>query len=85
VIAVGVYLLCAITSLLCTVMLARAYRAAKVRLLLWSAWCFVGLTVNNALLVVDRLVPSVNLAGWRTVPALLGVLLLVWGMIRESE
>lgn len=35
------------------VLLFRAYAANGMRLLLWSALCFVGLSVNNVLLFFD--------------------------------
>lgn len=44
------YLLALVTSLACMVLLFRAYAASGMRLLLWSALCFVGLTLNNVLL-----------------------------------
>ncbi|MDF2694007.1 MAG: hypothetical protein K0S65_2390 [Labilithrix sp.] len=49
----AVYILCAVTSLVCAVLLVRAYLANRSALLLWSSICFVGLFLNNVLLVVD--------------------------------
>jgi uncharacterized membrane protein len=49
----AVYILCAVTSLACAVLLVRAYLASRSPLLLWSSVCFVGLFANNVLLVVD--------------------------------
>ena len=46
-----VYVLCALTSIACAVLLLRGYFRTRVRLLLWSGLCFVGLALNNALLV----------------------------------
>ena len=40
--AAAVYVLCALTSLACAVLLLRAYLRRKVRLLLWSGLGFVG-------------------------------------------
>ena len=48
-----VYVLCALTSLLCTLLLWRSYRRSGARLLLLVGGCFAGLTVNNFLLPVD--------------------------------
>lgn len=48
-----VYVLCALTSLLCTFLLMRSYRRSRTRLLLLIGLCFAGLTVNNILLPVD--------------------------------
>lgn len=79
-----VYVLCALTSFLCTWLLTRGYRRTRVRLLMWSALCFAGLTLNNLLLIADRLVPTVELAIFRPIPAVIGVALLVWGMVRDT-
>lgn len=79
-----VYALCAITSLACAVLLLRGFARSRARLLLWSGLCFVGFFVNNALLVVeDRLVYDLTLV--RTYPALIGIALLVYGLVWESE
>jgi hypothetical protein len=80
-----VYTLCALTSIACAALLTRSYRATRTRLLLWASLCFVGLALNNVLLVVDLIVvPATDLAAWRAVPALLGVALLLVGLIWES-
>lgn len=81
----AIYVLCALTSILCAALLIRGYRDSRVRLLFWSAWCFVGLALNNILLILDvRVLPDVNLEIWRTVPAVIGVALLVYGLVWES-
>ena len=81
-----IFLLCALTSIACTAMLLRAYLRSRARLLMWSALCFAGLTVNNVLLVLDRLVlTDINLSTWRLVIALLAVLLLVTGQVLEDD
>ena len=84
--ATVVYVLCALTSLACAVLLWRGWRRSGARLLFWSALCFVGLFLNNVLLVVDlRVVPQVDLALVRLVPALLGAMALVYGLVWDSE
>lgn len=81
----AIYILCALTSILCTLLLVRGYRQSRVRLLFWSACCFAGLALNNILLIVDmRMLPAVDLQIWRTVPAVIGVALLVYGLVWES-
>ena len=56
-------------------------------MLFWSALCFAGLTLNNVLLVLDKVVypVEVDLIGWRLCAALLAVLLLLFGMIWEDQ
>lgn len=80
-----VYVLCALTSLACAVLLLRGYFRTHVRLLLWSGLCFVGLALNNALLVVDENTLVTDLSNLRTLPALAGVALLVYGLIWDSR
>lgn len=80
-----VYLLCALTSLACAVLLLRGYFRTRVRLLLWSGLCFVGLALNNALLVLDENTLVTDLSNLRTLPALAGVALLVYGLVWDSR
>lgn len=80
-----VYVLCALTSLACAVLLLRGYFRTRVRLLLWSGLCFVGLAINNALLVADVTNLLTDLSNWRTLPALAGAALLVYGLVWDSR
>ena len=81
-----VYVLCALTCLACAVLLLRGYAQNGVRLLLWVGLCFVGLALNNVLLVVDvRMVPDVDLSLWRSLPALAGLMLLIYGLVWETR
>lgn len=84
--AKAVFLLCALTSLVCAVLLLRAYSTRHSRLLLWSGLCFVGLALNNGVLVLDRLVlPDVDLSLWRHVPAVAAVMLLLYGLVWDAD
>ena len=79
-------LLAALTSFACMALLFRAYAANGVRLLLWSALCFVCLTANNVLLFVDLVVfPDIDLRSYRLAAALVGILFLLYGFIWEAE
>lgn len=81
-----VYVLCALTSLACAILLFRGYRRSRVRLLLWSGLCFLGFFLNNVLLFVDlRVVPQVDLAVIRLLPAVIGIAMLLYGLIWEGE
>ena len=81
-----VYVLCALTSAACAALLLRGYRRARQRLLLWSGLCFVGLALNNLLLVIDvRVAPQTDLSLVRTLPALAGVALLLYGFIWDAD
>jgi hypothetical protein len=81
------YLLALLTSLGCMLLLFRAYAATGARLLLWSALCFVGLSVNNVLLFFDLVVfpTQLDLRPYRLLSALAGLLFLLYGFIWEAE
>ncbi|QRK13678.1 hypothetical protein JQX13_18915 [Archangium violaceum] len=82
----AVFLLCAATSLACAVLLLRGYAHNRVPLLLWSSLCFVGLAVNNMLLVVDLvIIPGRDLLLFRNLSGLLALALLVFGLVWDSE
>lgn len=75
-----------LTVALCAFLLLRAYMKSRTRLLLWSGLCFVGLTLSNILLVIDlAVVPNVSLYFWRQTTAAASVLLLLYGLIFESD
>ncbi|WP_332827415.1 DUF5985 family protein [Ramlibacter sp.] len=82
-----IYGLCALTSITCLVLLFRSWRASGARLLFWSALCFGALSVNNVLLVVDRVIlpVEVDLGYARLAAALVAVLLLLFGLIWEED
>jgi hypothetical protein len=71
---------------LCAFLLLRAYGRVRQRLLLWSGLCFVGLTISNALLLIDlSLFPGVSLYTLRLSVAAASMLLLLYGLIFESD
>jgi hypothetical protein len=81
-----VYLLCALTSLACTALLARAWRRTRSRLLMWSSLCFLLFTANNIVLFADRvIVPDVDLALVRAATGAAGVMVLLFGLIWEAR
>jgi hypothetical protein len=86
VMAEAVYLLCALASTFCAVLLFRSYRRQRTRLLMWSSWCFVGLALNNILLVIDLLVvpDAIDLALLRSGTALVAIVLLLIGLLWED-
>jgi hypothetical protein len=91
--AEAAYLLCTMTSLACAVMLGRGYLRSRARFLLWCAACFACLTLNNVLLLVDKMIfpddvlafAGVSAAVWRAAAALAGVALLLFGLIWDAE
>ncbi len=84
--ATAVYLLSALISLACAALLLRSFAQTRTALLLWAGICFLGLTLNNALLFVDKVVVTdVDLSLWRAIPALAGMLALVLGLLWEES
>jgi hypothetical protein len=82
--AESIYLFCAVTSVLCAVLLVRGYRRMRTELLLWSSLCFLCLALNNVLLFVDLVIfPSVDLSMLRSVLAFGGLSVLVYGLVWE--
>jgi hypothetical protein len=86
---IAVYIFAVLTCFACTGLLFRMYLKTGYRLLLWSTLCFVGLLVNNVLLLFDLWiwvdVPGLDLRPWRLVSALVGLAFLLYGFIFESE
>jgi Family of unknown function (DUF5985) len=85
--AVTAYAMCIVTALACAVLLTRAYRASRFRLLFWSALCFWGLSVANALILVDLRFtgPDIDLYWVRLTAGVLSMGLLVYGLVWESR
>jgi len=82
----AVNILGTLTVGLCAVLLLRAYHEVRKRLLFWSGMCFAGLTAANVLLIVDlAVVPDISLYQWRLGVAAVSMLLLVYGLIFESD
>ena len=81
------FLLAALTSFACMALLFRGYARTGVRLLFWSALCFVFLAANNVLLFVDTIIlpTQVDLRVIRLSAALVGVACLLYAFIWEAE
>lgn len=81
-----VYLLCAVTALVCGALLFRGYRRGRTRLLLWCALFFLALALENLMVFVDLIiVPQTDLFFVRTAIALAGVTLFLGGLIWDVE
>lgn len=82
-----VYALGVLVSGLCSLLLLRAFVRTRARLLLWSGLCFGGLMLSNALLFLDLVIlgDNVTLYPWRLGTAAASMLLLVYGLIMESD
>ncbi|HWA48713.1 MAG TPA: DUF5985 family protein [Dongiaceae bacterium] len=80
-----IYLLCAATAMICTILLIRAYLRSRYRLLLWSGLCFAGLSLNNFLLILDKMVIEMDLSLWRVSVALVAMSVLLYGLVWDAE
>lgn len=81
-----IYSLCTLTSLACAWLLLSSYHRTRHRLLFWSGLCFGVMTLNNLLLLFDKVVfPTIDFLPLRLVSALVAVALLLYGLIYEKE
>ena len=89
-----VYVLCTVTSMVCAVLLWRGFRRTQLRLLFWSAICFMILAIAHALLFVDLAVfpgvtvmvlPGVDLLAARSLLTFVALLVLLYGLVFESN
>jgi hypothetical protein len=84
-IADAIYALCAGTSLMAAWMLLRQYGARRSRVLLWSSIAFVGIAINNVLVMLDfGVFPGMDLSVVRSFTAALSMTILVYGLIWEA-
>jgi Family of unknown function (DUF5985) len=82
----AVYILGALVALCCGVLLLRGYRRGRQKLLLWSGFCFIGLSVSNFLMFLDLIVfTHVDLYPLRLVVDCAAMVLLLYGLIWEAE
>jgi hypothetical protein len=83
---IALYVVAVLSSGACVVLLFRGYVRRRIRLLMWSGVCFIGLTINNVALFVDLvLFPDIDLRVARLIPALLGMMVLLYGFIWDSD
>ena len=80
-----IYTLCALTSFACAWLLLQAYCRSRYKFLLWSGICFIALTLNNILVILDKFFIEVDLSLWRLVMALTGMTILLYGLIFDTE
>ena len=81
-----VYLLGFFISVSCSALLIRGYSNGRQRLLLWSGLCFALLALNNFILCIDLvIIPDIDISGYRSLPALAGVAVLLFGLVWEVK
>ena len=84
-----IYLLCAVASAGCAVLLFRvfwAYRGHVRPVVLWTGLCFAGFAISNSLVVIDLVVlRSGALAVARAATACVASAVLLFGLIRDAS
>jgi hypothetical protein len=84
--AEAVYALCTVTSAVCATLLVRSYRHTRIRLLFWSAFCFVALAINSVIVFIDLVVvPQTDLALLRSLTAVVGLGGLLFALIWDTR
>jgi hypothetical protein len=84
--ATALYILTALTTLLCAVLLLRAYTKVRKGLLLWSGLCFAVLTLSNLLVIADLVIfPQIDFFTYRLGSGAAAMVLLLYGLVWESE
>lgn len=80
-----IYALCAVTSSVCAILLLRSYVESRYRLLLWAGLCFVAFTINNLMMIADKLIfVEEQMLTVRLSISLLAVCFLLYGLIFEE-
>lgn len=83
---ISLYAIAVLSSATCAILLFRGFFQRRIRLLMWSGFCFIGLTVNNLALFIDLVVlPEIDLRLARLLPALVGMMFLLYGFIWDAE
>lgn len=76
---------CALTALLCGVLLVRGWTVGRQRLLLGAGLCFLGLGVSSVLLFIDLHYGDLDLQRLRLGISAASMCVLVAGLVWESE
>ncbi len=82
-----VYILCALTSLICAILLFRSYRSVQTRMIFWTALCFFLIFVNNILMILDTVVfpgPAIDLSPYRLATSIVAGVSITYGLVWDS-
>lgn len=83
--AAEVFALCAFLSITCAFLLFKGWVNNRIKLLFWSSLGFMGLALNNIFLFLNVVTgPLIDLSPVRTLPALIGMVILIYGLVTES-
>ncbi|HVM94071.1 MAG TPA: DUF5985 family protein [Terriglobales bacterium] len=82
----AVYIVGALVTLVCGILLLRGYVRTRTKLLLWSGICFLGLALSNGLVFVDLvMLPETDLYIARLATAAVAMMILLYGLVFEGE
>jgi hypothetical protein len=81
-----VYLFCALVNIGCATLLLRSYFRSRTKLVFWGCVFFVCFALSNIVLFVDlALLPTIDLSPYRDGLTLIGVIAMVFGLIKEGD
>jgi len=83
-VAIALFAISALTAILCSVLLLRAYRRSGVRLLFWAGISFAALAIESAVLIVNEMVVA-DLTVLRLLIPLIGLMVLLYGLLWEAD
>ena len=85
--AEAIYILCAVLSACCAVLLFRQHHESRTQLTFWTGVGFTGLALNNAILVVDLVIlpATIDLSILRAFVAVAAMGALVIGFVWHSH
>jgi hypothetical protein len=85
-VTVALDILTLLTTILCAILLLRAFQNVRKRLLLWSGLCFVGLSAATLLRIADlRVFLATDLYSYRLSVTVISMALLLYGLVWESQ
>jgi hypothetical protein len=83
--ASAVYVLSVVVGVACAVLLFKAHGRSPSGLLLSAGICFTGLALNDLGLIVDVFVlPDISIVAIRSLPAVIGLAVLVRALVKEG-
>ncbi|HEX3623922.1 MAG TPA: DUF5985 family protein [Verrucomicrobiae bacterium] len=80
-----VYLICAVITTWCAILLLKGYVRNRGKLVFWGAVFFVFFALSNIVLFFDLVVlPSIDLSTYRDGLTLAGLIAMIYGLIKEG-
>ena len=81
-----VYFFCALVTTGCALLLLRSYIRSRVKLVFWGTVFFICFALSNIVLFFDlALLPTMDLSPYRDALTLLGLVAMIFGLIKEGD